>query len=57
MMEKAKQLFATAKIWFHASDIVMNVHLDASYLLEAGACSRACGHFFIGWSPVEGAPI
>jgi hypothetical protein len=57
--EKAKQLatYPTAKIQFHSSDMVMNVHLDALYLLEADACSRACGHFFMGWSPVDGDPI
>jgi hypothetical protein len=44
-------------MWFHASNMIMNVHLDALYLLEADACSRACGHFFMGWSPIDGDPI
>ncbi len=55
MMEKAKQLLdylATnpdATIWYHTSDMIMNVHSNApSYLSEAGTCSRACGHFFHG---------
>ncbi len=36
------------KIRFHASDMILNIHSDASYLLETGARSRACGHFFMG---------
>jgi hypothetical protein len=35
----------------------MNVHSDASYLSESDAHSRACGHFFMGWSPKDGNPI
>ncbi len=35
----------------------MNVHSDASYLSEPDAHSRACGHFFMGWSPKDGDPI
>jgi hypothetical protein len=31
--------------------MVMNIHSDASYLLESKARSRACGHFFMGWMP------
>ena len=48
---------AEAKIRFYASDMVMNVHSDASYLSETKARSRTCGHFFMGWKPVDGAPI
>jgi hypothetical protein len=40
-----------AKVRFHASDMVMNIHSDASYLSESGARSRACGHFFMGSMP------
>jgi hypothetical protein len=62
-MEKAKQLLdylATnldATIQFKASDMIMNVHSNASYLSESDACSHACGHFFMGWSPKDGDPI
>jgi hypothetical protein len=35
----------------------MNIHLDMSYLSESKACSRACGHFFMGWKPVIGKLI
>jgi hypothetical protein len=42
---------------FHASDMVMNIHTDASYLSETKARSRACGHFFMGWLPKNGEPI
>jgi hypothetical protein len=36
-----------AKVRFHASDMILNIHSDASYLLETKARSRACGHFFL----------
>ena len=57
-MLKTKQLLdylAThldATVRFYASYMVMNIHSDASYLLEANAHSRACGHFFMGWKPI-----
>jgi hypothetical protein len=28
-----------------------------SYLSESKAQSRVCGHFFMGWKPVDGQPI
>jgi hypothetical protein len=62
-MVKAKQLLdylAThpdATIRFRASDMILNVHSDASYLSESKAHSHACGHFFMGWSPKDGDPI
>jgi hypothetical protein len=34
-----------AKVQFHASDMILNIHSDASYLLKANARSHACGHF------------
>ena len=37
-----------AKVRFHASDMVMNIHSDASYLSESGSRSCACEHFFMG---------
>ncbi len=62
-MEKAKQLldylatYPDATIQFRVSDMIMNVHSDASYLSESDARSRAYGHFFMGWSPKDGDPI
>jgi hypothetical protein len=62
-MEKAKQLldylatYPDATIRFRASDMIMNVHSNASYLSESDARSRACGRFFMGWSPKDGNPI
>ncbi len=35
----------------------MNIHSDASYQAESKACSRTCGHFFMGWQPADGKPI
>jgi hypothetical protein len=46
-----------AKVRFHASDMVMNIHSDESYLSETKARSRVCGHFFMGWMPKNGEPI
>ncbi len=37
-----------AKVRYHASDMVMIIHSDASYLSETKSRSRACGHFFRG---------
>jgi hypothetical protein len=62
-MTKTKQLLdylAThpdATVHFHASDMILNIHTDASYLLAANAHSRACGHFFMGWKADPTKPI
>ncbi len=62
-MAKAKQLLdylathPNATIQFQASDKILNIHSDASYLSETKAHSRACSHFFMGWSPKNGDPI
>ncbi len=62
-MQKSKQLldylatYPDATIRFCASDMIMNVHSDASYLSESNTCGCACGHFFMGWSPKDGNPI
>ena len=36
-----------AGIHFHASDIILAVHTDASYLSKPGGKSRAAGHFYL----------
>ena len=36
-----------AVITYHASDMVLSCHSDASYLSEPGARSRAGGRFFV----------
>jgi hypothetical protein len=62
-MAKAKQLLDNLAthpdviIRFRASDMILNVHSDASYLSESKAHSHACGHFFMGWSHTDGDPI
>ncbi len=48
---------SNATVQYYASDMVMNIHLDASYLSDAKAQSRTCGHFFMGWIPKNGKPI
>ena len=48
-MERCLQLMdylatlSDTKIRFYASDMVVNIHLDESYLSESKARSRACG--------------
>ncbi len=46
-----------AKVRFHTSDMIMNIHFDASYLSAPGAQSRTCGHFFMGSIPKDNEPI
>jgi hypothetical protein len=46
-----------ATVRFHASDMILNIHSDTSYLLVANAHSRACGHFFMGWKANPTKPI
>jgi hypothetical protein len=41
----------TTKIRCHASEMILNIHSDASYLSDPGAHSRACGPFVMGWMP------
>ena len=36
-----------AVITYHASNMVLACHSDASYLSEPGASSRSGGHFFL----------
>jgi hypothetical protein len=48
---------ADAKVRFHASDTILNIHSNPLYLPEAKAKSRACGHFFMGWMPKYRDPI
>ena len=38
-------------IRYHASDMVLKLHSDSSYLNAVGARSRQGGHFFLGCSP------
>jgi hypothetical protein len=46
-----------AIIRYHASDMIVNVHSDASYLSAPKACSCAGGSFFLGSTPHNGDPI
>ena len=47
----------SAVIRYYASDMILNVHSDASYLTAPKARSRAGGHFFLGSLPKRGCPI
>ena len=46
-----------AKIRYYASEMILNVHSDASYLSESRARSRASGRFFLGSLPQPNEPI
>ena len=46
-----------AKIRYRASDMILNVHSDASYLSALKARSRAGGYFFLGSIPRDAEPI
>eukprot|EP00804_Cyclotella_cryptica_P012930 CCRYP_002289-RA/>CCRYP_002289-RA protein AED:0.24 eAED:0.24 QI:0/0/0/1/0.5/0.33/3/0/1110 len=46
-----------AVVRFKASDMVLNIHSDASYLSESNARSRIAGHFFLGSVPIDNTPI
>eukprot|EP00804_Cyclotella_cryptica_P011876 CCRYP_004378-RA/>CCRYP_004378-RA protein AED:0.44 eAED:0.39 QI:0/0/0/1/1/1/2/0/442 len=46
-----------AVVRFKASDMVLNIHSDASYLSESNARSRIAGHFFLGSVPIDKTPI
>ena len=42
---------------FHASDMILNIHSDASYLSESRARSRIGGIYFMGQAPHDGRSI
>jgi hypothetical protein len=46
-----------AKIRYHASDMILNVHSDASYLSASNTSSRAADYFFLGSVPKDRQPI
>ena len=46
-----------AKIRFRASDMILDIHSDASYLSAGKGRSRAGGYFFLGSLPCDGEPI
>ena len=46
-----------AKIRYRASDMILNVHSDASYLSAPKARSRAGGYFFLGSISRDAGPI
>eukprot|EP00804_Cyclotella_cryptica_P004433 CCRYP_006852-RB/>CCRYP_006852-RB protein AED:0.14 eAED:0.09 QI:0/-1/0/1/-1/1/1/0/489 len=46
-----------ARIRYYASDMVLNIHSDASYLSVRDAKSRAAGIFFLGSIPKNNEPI
>jgi hypothetical protein len=46
-----------AVIWYRASDMILNVHSDASYLSAPKAVSCAGGYIFVGSIPHDGDPI
>jgi len=61
--ERAEQLLdylAThpeAVVQYYASNMILNIHSDASYLSETRARSRVAGYYFLGSKPKHGKPI
>ena len=61
--EKIKQLLdymatnRNATVRYRSSDMVLNIHSDASYLSETKARSRIAGYFFLGSLPQNDKPI
>ena len=45
--------YPDATMHFRASDMILNIHSDASYLSVRNGRSRACGHFPLGWMPKD----
>ena len=46
-----------ATIRYHASDIILQIHSNASYLTEPKSRSRIGGRFFLGKETEKGKPI
>jgi hypothetical protein len=46
-----------ATVRFYASDMLLQVHSDASYLNEPDGRSTAGGHYFLGKLPIDNQPI
>jgi hypothetical protein len=46
-----------AIIRYHASDMILSIHSDVSYLSAPKACSQAGGYFFLGSIPHNGDPV
>jgi hypothetical protein len=44
-----------ATIRYHASDMILHIHSDASYILVSNARSRLGGLFFLGNNPPDGS--
>ena len=45
------------KIRFHASNMVLNIHSDRSYMYANNVKSCSASHFFLGSVPKDGEPI
>ena len=46
-----------AKICYRTSNMILNIHSDASYFSAPNACSHAGGYFFLGSIPHDDSPI
>jgi hypothetical protein len=46
-----------AKICYRASDMILNVHFNASYLSAPCTCSHISVYFFLGSLPINSNPI
>jgi len=50
-------IHSDAKIRYHASDMVLNIHSDASCLSEGGTKGRMTGQYFLGSTPNNKTPF
>ena len=53
----ATNLDTTTTVCYYAPNMILNIHLNTSYLSEHNARSRAPGHFFLGWMLGRDKPI
>jgi hypothetical protein len=49
--------YPQATVRYHKSDMILNIHSEASYLSERRARSHVAGHFFLGSTPTDNQPI
>lgn len=45
-----------AKIRYYVSNMILNVHSDASYLMVTNGRSQAGGYYFLGDLPIDRKP-
>ena len=49
--------YPDSTIRYYASDMILNIHSNASYLTASKGRSRISGHFFLGKYPMDNKPL